>query len=391
MAAADALLDLSLVLVWMVAFALATLAFYLAKAIAAPLDVSIGPYHPFRSIQNAIENGIIEPLDDVRKKSDAEIARGLRGIVDALELFVGLTLLLGLGVYKALAYGWRAVILPILNQLGDAIAKESAHLVSEVARVDRSIAHAIASAEDYTDRELAAAAAAISSYAEHVALVAEHTAESYADDAVAKLRNAEDTAIAHAVDIADAAKTAGLAAAAKVETEAEAGIASARNAAEAGAATAVRDAESVAAHALAASEAAASTALEQVKSIALTAEHDLTDFEAYIKSLGLPALIAGATALATLVTVVLTETGLENQSCRGKVKNICATDPLAWASLLAGVAAVGVAFDLADVAKVAVALVDETDQLIGEFGSLSAAAIDDVGQVIGEAALRIAA
>lgn len=44
--------------------------------------------------------------------------------------------------------------------------------------------------------------------------------------------------------------------------------------------------------------------------------------------------LAAAGAAAALVNLIASEAGLDSAECRGKVKNICATDPAGWAQLL---------------------------------------------------------
>jgi hypothetical protein len=389
---ASALRDLGVVLVWTGAFILASLAYYIAKAVAFPLDISI-PFvgRPFKFIADAIENGIIEPLNDLRAKSDAEIARGLSGLVDDLAVVLGLFLVLGLIVKAALSYLWNHALSPFIHAITDPIRGDAHRALAEVESLAGTVAADLVRAEHYADAAAAGAVAAAISYADRVALGAEHAAERYADDAVAKLRSAEDSAIANAVEIADAAKAAGLAAAAGALATAEREISAGVTAAERYAATTAAAVAAAGAKSLAEAEAAASTALAQVKAIAIGAEGDLTDLEAYIKSLGLPAVIAGVGALATVVTIALAETGLENASCRTKVKGICGTDPAAWAALLAGAAVLGVSFDLGDIVDAALALLDETTTLIGDIGQIADSEIETIGQAIGEAALRIAA
>jgi hypothetical protein len=75
--------------------------------------------------------------------------------------------------------------------------------------------------------------------------------------------------------------------------------------------------------------------------------------------------IAGAVAATyAALSTVLTDTGLENSECRGKVKNICASNPLGWANLLGGLAAIGVAFDFKALYDTAEDLADTTVDLI---------------------------
>lgn len=358
-------LDLAKVIPWLGALILATLAWYIARAIAAPFNISLPLIgRPFAGIADAIESYIVEPLDDLRKKSEAEIAHGLSDLVDQLAVVLGLFLVLGLVVKAALGYLWNHALRPLIHSITDEIRTLASSALAKVIRLTAVVAEDLAHAESYARDQAADALDSAKAWGRTEIAAALATALRYADDAVGKLRAAEDAAVDNAVKLAGEARAAGAAAAAAVLARAEGEIDAARNAAEAFAVREAGDVEAIAAHALAASEALAAEALGQVKAIAVTGGADLTDFEAYIKSLGLPALIAGSAALATLVTVVLTETGLENQSCRGKVKQVCQTDPSAWANLLGGLAAIGFAFNLKDLYGVAEGLVGDLSGVI---------------------------
>lgn len=80
---------------------------------------------------------------------------------------------------------------------------------------------------------------------------------------------------------------------------------------------------------------------------------------------GLGTLTAGAAIAATYaaVTTIATEAGLTRPECRGKVKQICATDPAQWANLLGGLAALGFAFSLHD-------LYHEAETLVGDLAGV---------------------
>jgi hypothetical protein len=73
----------------------------------------------------------------------------------------------------------------------------------------------------------------------------------------------------------------------------------------------------------------------------------------------------GAGAVAGYLVQALTrEAGLTDAECRAKVKQICATDPNAWASLLEGLAVLGFAFSLRDLYEVAQPMVSELEPII---------------------------
>jgi hypothetical protein len=386
------LLDLTTVLLWSGAFILASLAYYVAQAIAAPLNISIPLVgRPFAGIANTIQNAIVSPLNDLRAKSDAQISKGLAGLADSLELLIGLTGLLGLGVLKALKYLWGTALSPFIHAITNPIRTTADNALSDVEALTKTVADDLAKAESYADGKATDALNSAKSYADTKISAAIATTEGYADNAVAKLRAAEDTAIANAVDLANAAKAAGIAAAAAVLTEAEAKIAAAATTAQLEAVKAESDAEAFAASAAAQVEATVDTSISQVKAIAIGAAGDLTDFEGYIGSLNLPTTIGAVGAIAALLTVVLSDTGLGNADCRAKVKGICGTDPLAWAGLLIGITALGIEFDLADIVDAALTILDDTYELLADVGNLTADEVDRVGTAIGQAALAIAA
>ena len=77
------------------------------------------------------------------------------------------------------------------------------------------------------------------------------------------------------------------------------------------------------------------------------------------------ALGVGAIA-ASLVNVLATEAGLGSSDCRAKNKQICGVDTAAWTSLLEGLAVIGFAFSLADLAAVAQPLAGELAPVIAK-------------------------
>src|SRR5260370_40827525 len=94
-------LDLAKLVPWLGALILATLAYYIVKPIVDVLDVSILGSHPFLAVGKVLESGIVEPLIDVRSKSDAEIAKALSSLADILAAFLVLFLVRGLLVKPA--------------------------------------------------------------------------------------------------------------------------------------------------------------------------------------------------------------------------------------------------------------------------------------------------
>lgn len=77
-------------------------------------------------------------------------------------------------------------------------------------------------------------------------------------------------------------------------------------------------------------------------------------------------LAIGLASVTALVGVIASESGLENASCRAKVKNVCQTDAAAFADLLGGLAAVGFAFNLSELYEVAEGLVGDLSGVIAQ-------------------------
>lgn len=77
-------------------------------------------------------------------------------------------------------------------------------------------------------------------------------------------------------------------------------------------------------------------------------------------------LAIGLASVTALVGVIASESGLENASCRAKVKNVCQTDAAAFADLLGGLAAIGFGFSLAEMVEVAVPLIGVLEPIMRE-------------------------
>lgn len=265
-------------------------------------------------------------------------------------------------------------------------------------------ANALASAEGYTDRAIAAARADLSS----AIAAAEHAAEGAASQALSSAQATLNSAISDArTTAANALSEAGAdltsaeryadsqiaGAVSSVRADAAAALHSAVTQAEADIASALATAKGDAAAALSQAQAAigelrtataqevaaaetyadaaaakvggaAQAALEAVKAIAVGAEQELQTIEGTLGAAGIAALIASIPALATLVHAIADEAGLGNQSCRGKVKQICGTDPSVWESLLGLLAPFAIGFGLRDLVKVANEIAPEAAAVI---------------------------
>lgn len=322
--ALDGALDLVPLLLWGVAWGLLSLVSLLVAVGKAHLNPSLplGIGRPFNSAWNTVEdavNGVLKRAADGVQSAWSGL---LNGLIDSFGLLIGLSALLYLGVRAVIDKLWNDA-LPTL--LSTTIAPVRRLALNAQTRADAALGAAVTAYDDavsYADGVGTRTLHAARTYADSAASAVLGTAESYADEAVAKLRDAEHAAIGQAVSIAHTA-------------EADAEAAFARAQAYAGDLVAPVGAE-------------------------------LTDLEKYIKSLGLPALIAAVPALSLLLTQVLTETGLENGECRGKVKGICGTNPQAWEGLLFGIAAAGLELNFREFVSAAAMLAEPARALLHE-------------------------
>lgn len=352
-AALEAGFDIGALALCFVALALLLAAKQLAQAIAGPLNVSIAGVRPFGRVASAIENGIIGALDDAIKGVEATAAKFESGLIDSFGLLIAIPALLALGTKAALEYLWTRALRPVIHAIADPIRTVADKAAASVATLEGTVAANVGAAERYARERAASALGAAEAYVDRkidaaIALLrrdisgALSAAEGYADTAVARLRSAEDQAVANAVGLAAEAKAAGLAAAIAAE-----------QAAERAAGSALAQSEAAAAQALAEAQAAGKAALDTVKGIAVGVGDDLATIEGAFGAAGIGALIASIPALATLVTAIAVEAGLEDAACRGKVKGICRTDPNQWAGLLAGLGLLGAGFSLRELAELA--------------------------------------
>lgn len=350
-----------------VALALLVAAKELAQAIAAPFNVSIFGSHPFRSIATAIENGIVGTLDDAIRGVEKTAAGFESGLIDAFGLLIAIPLLIGLGIKAALEYMWNEALMPRIHSVTNAIKTAADAALARVATLEGTVVANLGAAERYARDHAASALASAEAFVEHRLTAAVDTlrgdiaagvsqAERYADEAVGKLRGAEDAAIAGAVGLAVAAKVAG-----------EQAAAAALNEAERVAGSALAQSEAAAAEALARAQAAGQAALDGVKGIAVGVGDDLATIEGAFGAAGVGALVGSIPAIATLVAAIATEAGLENAACRSKVKGICGTDTPSWEKLLAGALLIGVPLSLAELVPVGKAVIGELSTLMQDF------------------------
>ncbi len=307
-----ALRNLATVLLWSGAFILASLVYYVTEGIANAVTSLFLVGGALSDAVRSAEHFIVKPLDDLRQRSEREITRGLSGLVDNLAVWLGLAVLLGEGVKAALTYLWKHALSPFVHSIVDTI-REMAHEALALAQSALKHAETVYDhAVHYADGVAARTLSEAHTYASAAALPAGHAAERYADTAVSTLRSAEAEAIKSAVGIAEAAATT--------------------------------------------ADDAIKTALGDVRGIARTADEELDALVGKLGIAGTAGLIASIPALATLVHTIATETGLDRAECRGKVKQVCATNPREWEHLLAGLAATGLLLNLPAVVHAAALL-----------------------------------
>lgn len=115
----------------------------------------------------------------------------------------------------------------------------------------------------------------------------------------------------------------------------------------------VASAEATGASAVEALRKAEQAAVDAVSDAQTATADELRDLVGNIPLSDLTGIIASIPLLASVVQTLEAESGLENSSCRAKVKGICGTDPLQWAKLLEGLALLGVGLSLEEVFKLA--------------------------------------
>lgn len=322
----DAGLDLGALAGCFVAIALLAIIAYLLDGLANAIDVDVFGYHPFSGVASAIKGVVTGGIGSAIKALESAAASFEQGLLDSLELLAGIALVLADGVYVALKALWTHALTPFVNHVVADIRVNVKGLEQDVASLYTLTAADLGKAETYADKQVSDASAALYNIIRSEVHAAIGTAEGYADDAVSKLRTAESEALNKAV--------AGL----------NAGI----EAAKAAAHTAETEAEAFASGKVAKAEALANTAIADVRGIAVGAEDDIETLIGKYGLAGAAGLIASIPLLATLVNTIASESGLDNSACRGKVKNICATDPRSWERLLGLAGFLAIGFDFQD-------------------------------------------
>lgn len=338
----DAGLDLGALAGCFVAIALLTLVAYLLEHLSDPFRgiYLVGGYiaDAIDSLTSPLLSGVQDALSALEKSA----ASFEQGLLQSLELLVGIPLVLADGLYVGLKALWTHYLAPFVNHVVADIRADVKGIEQDITSLYTLATTDLARAETYADKEISAASGALYAELRSEIHAAENAAEGYADKAVSALRAAEDAALSKAI----AAANAGIAAA------------------EAAAHTAETEAEAFTSGAVAKAEALANTAIADVRGIAVGAEDDIATLIGKYGLAGAAGLIASIPLLATLVNTIATESGLENADCRSKVKGICGTSTPAWENLLAGIAAIGVAFNLRDIVDAADAIFTDAADLI---------------------------
>lgn len=334
--------------------------------------------HQISAVQGAIsttaqsiEGDIDRAVTTAERYTDSAVA-GLKSAEDAAVASV-----------KSLAGAAEGDAQKALSAAAGALSTAEAYTDTQLRSAVSTLDAAISSAEQTAQTEAASALSAARStlqagidaaqQAASDALTAAGgaltTAEGYADQAVATAKADLSALVGKTVSDAVADVTAQIGTALSTAEGDIAGVLSQALSAvsdlDAAVQRQIAAAEALASQAIAATSGAAATALEAVKAIAVGAEDELETLTGTLGVTGTAALIASIPALATLVHALATESGLENESCRTKVKGICQTDPLRWAALLAAIGAVGLeTMDFSQMVGYARGLVSEGVDLV---------------------------
>lgn len=303
-------------LIWAGAFILASLLLYMLVGIAHGLSGAVswipGVGDAASGFVNRAADPIIDELDSLRSKSDAEMAKALSFLADSLAIGFGLAILLGLGVKLAFAYLWHHAIRPLILALVAPVLHIAQQALGLVEEVPRLIETALGRAERYAVGEAEKALSVAETFAARAAHAAEASAAKYADEAVGKLRAIEDSAIAEATRLGNA----GIAAAATAE------------------AGAIAQAEAYADAAVGAAVGTIDIGIGAIGGEVRTVEEQIASLNKLAGVGGIAALIAAIPALQILVHAIAEQAGLGSAECRGKVKGICGTSSGAWENLL---------------------------------------------------------
>lgn len=293
---------------------------YTFARLANVLNFSVFGVHPLHNVADAIHNTIVAGCNDGIKTLDKW----------AIYLFDGLKT-----VTMALVHG----VEDLANGTNDALS----YLVHTKvpALVDAAIHDVVKVANNALTR-------------------VDSLEKSVAKD-VARLDNTIDAKAKAAVLAAGAATATAIK---SVRNEIGSDVTTLRQEISAAAHGATATAESVASEALNRLQTAENAAIGALdKTVGATGE-DLRNLINEIPFTDIAAVIAAVPVLTALVKTLEAETGLENESCRSKVKQICATDPSVWTQLLTDLAPLGLVFSLRELVEVARPIIADTKDAI---------------------------
>lgn len=111
------------------------------------------------------------------------------------------------------------------------------------------------------------------------------------------------------------------------------------------------DAEAVGRDAISALASAEETAIAGVRDAESATAQGLRDLLDSIPLTDIATVIAAVPIVKALLTTVLSESGLDGESCRSKVKGICGTDSELWGELVGGLVAVDFALNIREIVE----------------------------------------
>jgi hypothetical protein len=142
--------------------------------LADAIDFSISiPYvfgtktiHPLGGVAQAIENSVVAGCNDGIKALEGAAADFENGLLQSLELIVGLTLLLGVGVKDALVKLWGVALDSRIHAIVDATSSVASKASSDVSSLAKTVADDVTKAESYAAGKATAALTDAKSYTE---------------------------------------------------------------------------------------------------------------------------------------------------------------------------------------------------------------------------------
>lgn len=316
--------DLAALTAVLTALALTYLSYELARAVAGVLNFSILGVHPLANVAKALENSLVSWLSSVIDKLE-KIARDLwHGftwsigvLLDGLYEFVQMTaqaidLLRGVAIPEYV----NAALAPVNAAIDQATRATRALGIELRGDIDRLRARVQQDARDLPHIIALNVDAAID------------TAIPGIDAEIKAIRSSVDQAVDHALALARAESGRALGELRRAEDAAIGAIGSAQD---------------------------------------LTSRelHDLLD---NVNHGDIASLIAAVPLLTVLVNTLAAETGLDNAECRGKVKNICATNATDWSWLLGGLAVAGVGFGMREIVEAAREVIHLAEDVLDEVG-----------------------